>query len=360
MPNVEADIPSSSEDEYVNDLNDDESYESEEDDGSGRTLLFLCEEGQLDIAPNRVSEWDEQFPLPGTAAITIPPAAAIVSTTEATIEQELFRKNPGTGNYCLHEILAGGTSGTSAPELAERLVRRYRSKTSFTNHDYRKIFMAQPKTGSNGRTILHWCAWSKTSPKILRLVLDACPEAMCLRDNKSHFSRTPLEIAQRYWPDDEITTILKSSLETYLPYRVRFCVRLCAERLFLKPCATATIDSMRDSKTMDTTNQTLSEASLVVLKPFDKKDRRIAGLAPRPWFVMSVLGYALQREMKGLALCVLSFAGCGAKLETKNRRKTKKGKSRPAKRNGAGKDTSRTVKASAQANSKGRGKRRKV
>jgi hypothetical protein len=323
---------------------DDESYESEEDDGSGRTLLFLCEEGQLDTALKRVREWDERFPLPETSTTTTrtttkecapPPywssSTAKEATTEAaadfdavTIQRELFRKNPTTGNYCLHEILAGGTSGTSAPELVDRLVQRYRSQgtTPTAIVKYQTIFKAQPTIGSNGRTILHWCAWSKTSPKILRLVLEAYPDAMCLRDNKSHLSRTPLEIAQRYWPDDEITKILKSSLETYLPYRIRVCVRLCVEQLFVLPrdkrIKTRNVTNSDTSKD-DTPPQNTFERKHTTLKPFDKKDRKIAGLAPRPWFAASVLGYALQREMKGLALQIASFMGYGAKLETTRR-----------------------------------------
>ena len=347
------------ESDYNDDDDDDESYESEEDDGSGRTLLFLCEEGQLDIALKRVKQWDEQHPLPGTTPDSQnsqnSPAATHVAAdaiTEATIQRELFRKNLNTGNYCLHEILAGGTSGKSAPELVERLVRRYRN----TPVASQQIFLAQPTVGSNGRTILHWCAWSKTTPKILRLVLGACPEAMCRRDSKSHFSRTPLGIAQRYWSDDEITKILKSSLDTYLPYRLRICVRLCAERLFLLPgddnCKkakkmgnhTSTKLANTRAKASTATERSTSQTPLEArrsLKPFDKKDRRIAGLAPRPWFVASVLGYALQREMKGLALRILSFVGCGAKLESKKGKK-KKRKLRPNCTNKSNKPTEST------------------
>ena len=316
----------SDDDEYEHDeeYDDDESYESEEDDGSGRTLLFLCEEGQLDIALKRVKQWDELFPtneISESSPAYTTRAIGDGRITEATIHRELFRKNPNTGNYCLHEILAGGTSGNSAPKLVERLVRRYQSLGSRSlannHHLCQEIFMAQPTVGSNGRTILHWCAWSKTTPKILKLVLGACPEAMCLRDNKSHFSRTPLEIAQRYWPDDEITKILKSSLETYLPYRLRICAQLCAERLFLLQ------GDSREPPKVENAKEATKTSHRHALKPFDKKDRRIAGIAPRPWFVASVLGYALQREMKGLALRILSFVGCGAKLESKKRKKRK-------------------------------------
>jgi hypothetical protein len=156
---------------------DDKSYESEEDDGSGRALLFLCEEGHLDTTLKRVREWDKRLPLPESTATTTTmkvcatplssiSAAAAAAGFVATVQRELFRKNPNTGNYCLHEILAGGTAGKSAPELVQRLVQRYRSQgtTPFAIVKYQAVFKAQPSVGSNGRTILHWCAWSKTSP----------------------------------------------------------------------------------------------------------------------------------------------------------------------------------------------------
>ena len=304
----ELDLNDEEEPEFVLNSDDDSSYEGEEiDDSSSRTLFFLCEEGQLDIALQRVKTWDREFP--ANASTTIP------SNELAAIQQELFRKDPNTGNYCLHEILAGGTSGRSAPELVKRLVQRY-TTMKFTKHkNYRTVFLAQPR-GSHRRTILHWCAWCKTTPNILRMVLNACPEAMCLRDDKAHFRRTPLEIAQRYWKDDEITRILKAALQSYLPHRIQFCVHLCAQRLFVRPICS--VDSNDKTKTTD------QHPRVALLKPFDKKDRRTAGLSPRSWFVASVLGYALQREMKGVAQHIISFVGCGAKLEPKHKKKRKR------------------------------------
>ena len=81
----------------------------------------------------------------------------------------------------------------------------------------KSVFLAQP--GSlHERTVLHWCAWCKTSPSILRLAAEACPEALCVRDNPTHGSRTPVEIAQHYWPQDPIAEILRRSTESYLPH----------------------------------------------------------------------------------------------------------------------------------------------
>ena len=101
----------------------------------------------------------------------------------------------------------------------------------------------------------------------------AYPEAMCLRDDKSHGRRTPLDIAERYWKDDAITGLLRSSLETYLPFRLRFFLHSCIYRHFVT-----------DRRT-----------------PFDRADRKETGLTPRAWFVASIIGFALQREMKSLA-----------------------------------------------------------
>ena len=351
-------------DDDDNDYDDESNYESEEDDGSSRTLLFLCEEGQLDKALIRVREWDEQFPHRGTttakpkstrisegdadelstdstAAARYNAAAAVAMST--IIKRELFRKNSSTGNYCLHEILAGGTSGKSAPELVERLVRRYR--TDYHPVESQTIFRARPTVGSHGRTVLHWCAWCKTTPKILKLVLHADPESMCLRDNKSHGYRTPLDIAQRYWPEDGITRILKSSIDTYLPYRLRLCVHVCIHRYFLS--------STEDNCTSKTT-RTGTRKSL--LTPFDKADRRSAGLTPRAWFVASVIGYAMQREMKDLAMRVLSFVGYGAKIDKRicNKRKSRKS----TKKGGGGGDNGGTKGKSNNKSPKARKKRR--
>lgn len=96
-----------------------------------------------------------------------------------------------------------------------------------------------------------------------------------------------MDIAERYWKDDAITALLRSSLETYLPFRLRLCVHLCIHRHFVT-----------DRRT-----------------PFDKADRKETGLTPRAWFVASIIGYALQREMKSLAKHIISFVGKKARID---------------------------------------------
>jgi hypothetical protein len=141
------------------DYSSDSSYESDDssddDDASNRTLLFLCEEGQLDKALIRVREWDKRYPPQGISTRTEysddntkkkkKVSAADDCNDDKTrskilIKQELFRKNIHTGNYCLHEILAGGICDKSALELVERLLKRYR--IDYPNESRSIIFKA--------------------------------------------------------------------------------------------------------------------------------------------------------------------------------------------------------------------------
>jgi len=76
------------------------------------------------------------------------------------------------------------------------------------------------------------------------------------------------------------------------------------------------------------------------LTPFDSKDRRSTIIVnhggknknklitPKSWFVLSVIGYCMQREMNPLALHIISFIGHGAKGVSKksSSKKTSKNK----------------------------------
>jgi hypothetical protein len=292
-------------DDYLSDSSY-ESDSSDDEDVSNRTLLFLCEEGQLDKALIRVREWDKRCPPCSGDNPKKKKMRAVDDddkTTRSIIKQELFRKNIHTGNYCLHEILAGGICDKSALELVEHILERYR--IDYLNESRNIIFKAQPKD-SHKRTVLHWCAWSKVPSYILKQVINANPECMLLKDNASHGSRTPLEIAKRYWSDDPITKILKSSLDSYLPYRIQFNVHLCINRIF-KLSQHNDADDARN-----------------FLTPFNKIDRKITGLTPRTWFVASVIGYTMSREMNNLALHIISYMGYGAKKTNKRSKNTKK------------------------------------
>jgi hypothetical protein len=274
---------SSSNDDWEDDNGDadDSEYSSsdgdDDDDDEGRSLLWLCQEGETARALIRVRRWDSEYPLGVFRAKKDEKAASAV-------RRDMFRRGTG-GNSVLHEILMGGVTNPegSSADLVRRLVRRMR-------HDFSDeagaIFEARPRP--HGRTLLHWCAWGNAHISITREVLLAHPESLCLRDRdtRHHSARTPLELAKRYWPEKRITSVLQRITETYLPYRVQFTIHLSVYRHYV------------------TDNRA----------PFDKMDRKRAGMSPRPWFVASVLGYCIQREMKPLLLHILSFVGKGAKV----------------------------------------------
>ena len=64
---------------------------------------------------------------------------------------------------------------------------------------------------------------------------------------------------------------------------------------------------------------TLSNATAPRL-PFNEQHRIIENVRPKPWFVLSVLGYFLQREMNPLINNLLSFVGRDARLSSKKTR----------------------------------------
>ena len=107
--------------------NDEESpYESEEDDGSGRTLLFLCEEGQLDTALQRVREWDERCPIERIAA-------------NATVEESCSMKNgsqtDSSAKYCVRSKMSVRTDmSTSGGRNLRKMVTKSITVGGCTSH----------------------------------------------------------------------------------------------------------------------------------------------------------------------------------------------------------------------------------
>jgi len=285
-------------------------------------LLFLCEEGQLDKALERVRKWDEQDNDHGSN-LKKSGNNKNKRSKKMIMKQELFRKNVHTGNYCLHEILAGGICGTSTPELVDWLLKRYNSE-EYRNKARDTIFKAQPKD-SHGRTVLHWCAWSKVPMYVLKQVIVANPECMLLRDHSSHGSRTPYDISKRYWGiNDPNTMILKSSLDLYLPYRIQYNVHLCINRIFnLSVTATPTTEVRNDNNC----DNMVQEGNIVLVEPFREKDRKSMKIRPKPWFVASVIGYTKQRQMDHIANHIVSYIGYKSKaVENKEKKNMKRKK----------------------------------
>ena len=91
---------------------------------------------------------------------------------------------------------------------------------------------------------------------------------------------------------------------------MQFCVHLCVHRYFVLVPTTCGSDN---------NNICNSRTRILLLTPFNKTDRRTAGLTPRAWFVASVIGYAMQREMHDLGMRILSFVGCGAKIDKRKK-----------------------------------------
>ena len=276
-------------------------------DEFGGDLLDLRERREFLGALERVRECDERFPPSAMTTDVFTPADAGGDSseedgwTEAGIRRELFRRNRSTGRSCLQALDAEAPDfRLHGRELIVRLIHRfYKPRRLRTTTE---IFSAQP--GTNGSTILHSCVLWGLSPKAVWLVVKIHPEAMCTHDGNQ---KIPLHHAKRKkLQNGKVVRFLKKRLKRYLPQRVRVCVRLCTDRLFLG-------SPPRNGEEEQETGGTARTPP--PLTPFDEDDRRTVGVDPRPWFVASVLGYALQREMKGLAPRVLSFVGCDAELE---------------------------------------------
>ena len=316
-----------------------------------KTLVQLCFKPRtIRAALERVREWDRRFPIRGgggTAAATttattatIPPvgtpapaatgavaaAEAEAATTNATattesgeqpdpdsdpepyfwteerIRVQLLMTHNYTGAKCLHLIL-NIIGDTWAPELLDRLVRRFES---YGEADAKSVFLAEWK----GRTPVHmYPAWwyanrgVPTPPGVLQRMVRICPEATFRRDSK--YKETPFDISDmNTGPNSEESMILATPFAKQLGLRSRICLRLCAGRLFPKE------DNNDDGARGGGGSSSGRSGERFV--PFDENDRRRAGVDPGPWFVASVLGDCLRNDREHLAARLVSFLGFGA------------------------------------------------
>ena len=247
--------------------------ESEDDVSLTRSIRWLCQEGQLRLARQRFERL----------------SADSSTQRQQQLKQEVF--SCVDRNYALTEILMGGTSDSNAHALASTLLI------------YAKDFpieaqkMLLTKNSSHGRTPLHWAAWGNAALDIIHKLVRLCPEAMLLEDKKMHGQRTPQEI-MHYYNRSSISKLeyLERAGKNWIQHRLRLAVYEAAFYHFAK----------------------------LQLTPFDKKDKKVAQVKPRPWFLISVLGFLLQREMKPLVGTILSFLGHGAKFQRKGRRSRKR------------------------------------
>jgi hypothetical protein len=284
---------------------EDEEEEEEEEDPpeallkSKRTVLWLCQEGQIHLARKRLE-------------LLLSERGEPISPFADQLRKEIFQVGRDK-NYALHEILMGGTSDRNAYAITLSVLEISKNNPS----DRLKMLSCAPP--SDGRTPLHWAAWGNAKWEILDALVKGNPEALLVRDKKNRGERTPLEILKRYFsrslpgaelnifslfaggaasePDNSRIPSLERMTTSWVSHRVRLVVYLCANRYF---------------------GATQDQQPLV---PFDKADRRVANIKPKPWFLLSIIGYLVQREMKPLALRIVSYLGSNAKIVPKKRRK---------------------------------------
>ncbi|CAJ1961671.1 unnamed protein product [Cylindrotheca closterium] len=262
-----------------------EAYETDDDEEESnliqkKTLLFLCQEGQIRLARRRLQllQKENEFD---------------------KLQKEVFQMGPDK-NYPLHEVIMGGTLEDSSKNIIPELLEIGKQ----CKGPFLVMLNAQPP--SHGRTALHWAAWGNASFDILRPLAMANPEALILRDGKTHGSRTPLEIFKRYhlpkpgnvwheWAMKKLS-FLETTTQLWTQHRLRLAVYKAVLYWFRHKS----------------------------YSPFDKKGRKETGITPKHWFYLSVMGYCLQREMEPLLWRILGFVGGSAQITKLTKRKRRR------------------------------------
>ena len=259
--------------------------EEEEDEGdqeerltTNRSIMWLCQEGQLHLARQRIEMLVEN--------------GKTDSRSAERLRKEIFQTGRDK-NYPLHEILMGGSSDQNAHAATLAILE------ISSNYPIEQRAMLSAMPPSHMRTPLHWAAWGNARIDILMALVNGYPAALLLRDKKCQGQRTPLEILKRYFDAHTKIPFLERAMSSWISYRVGLAVHLAANRYF------GTVMSPQNR-----------------LVPFDQGHRKEVGMKPRPWFLLSVIGYLMQREMKPLALKILSYLGGGkAKPSTKSKKR---------------------------------------
>jgi hypothetical protein len=285
----------------------------------GRSILWLCQEGQLQLAIQRF-DWLLQEQRKEHSATK--------GSFQAQLHKEVFQVGHDK-NYPLHEILMGGTSDTNAYQLtrsimdyafgcseseeSDRNQHNQRTLPAATRQAATKMLAARPP--SHQRTALHWAAWGNAKLEIVQALVRGYPEALLLRDKRNQNQRTPAEILKHYYynphrnndntshPDTTKRDYLEGCTTSWRQHRLRLAVHLSVHRYFPSPSS------------LDAVPCTLPPPP--PLTPFDPHDRKQTHIKPKPWFVLSVLGSLVQREMKPLAVHILGYVGGQARVAQK-------------------------------------------
>ena len=242
-----------------------------------RSILWLCQEGQIHLARQRI----EMLMASGKSECR----------SAEKLRKEIFQVGRDK-NYPLHEILMGGSSDQNA-YAATLAILEVSSKYPI---EQQTMLSAMPP--SHMRTPLHWAAWGNAKIEILVALVNGHPEALLLRDKKSQGQRTPLEILKRYFRADRKIPFLERATTSWISHRVGVAVHLAANRYF------GTVLPLQSR-----------------LVPFDRRHRNEVSMKPKPWFLLSVIGFLMQREMKPLALKILSYVGGNEKMSTKTKKR---------------------------------------
>jgi len=274
---------------------------------TGRSMLWLCQEGQIQLARKRF-EWLQQ---------------------QQDQEEQLFKEIFHVGhdkNYALHEVLMGGTNDSNAYQLVRYILDYALQSPEITTNDAantntstnrymaaRKMLAARPP--SHQRTALHWAAWGNARLELLQALVKGYPEALVLRDRRNQNERTPAEILKHYFfshdrrsqgssvvVDTTRLDYLQRCTASWIQHRLRLTVHLSIKHWF----------------------------GTEALTPFDNKDRQRSQIKPKAWFLLSLLGSLMQREMTTLVIHILGYLGHKARLAKTTAKRTSK--SNPKKR----------------------------
>ena len=243
----------------------------------GRTLLWLCQEGQIQYARRRFD-------------------SLLEAKKTDQLKREVFQAARDK-NYPLHELLMGGTSDRNAYQLALQILDFCKGHPN----EFRTMLITQPP--SHKRTPLAWATWGNAKMEVLQPLALGNPEALVLKDTAG---RTPAEILRYYFCSNRNNnnnnsnnqppainsnpqlTLLERLTKSWTQHRLRLAVHQCAVRYFVT-----------DS-----------------LTPFDKAHRKDTKMSPKAWFVLSILGTLIQREMKPLLHRILQYTGGSAKIHS--------------------------------------------
>lgn len=340
--------------------------EEDEDDGDesdeetsfrlsgGKSILWLCQEGQIPLARKRF-EWLRRNQQQQSASSSHRKGSDRNiddgdndECFAKQLEKEVFQVGRDK-NYALQELLMGGTSDRNAHQLTLQML-------DFSQHypqQQGRMLSAQPP--SHQRTALHWAAWGNADLSILQRLVKGYPEALVVRDKKDHGHRTPLEILKRYFsdlrsninaataaghshnpdsPPQPRIAYLERCTKSWTRHRLRQEVHKCVLRYFAPHPRQLVHGSSSSSSPLGLQQHSPSEAESMsmMLTPFDKVHRKQRAniKSTKAWFVLSVLGSLVQREMKPLALHILGYVGKDAKVASQRRRQQKKKRKRAA------------------------------